>query len=142
MESTTWPAELTRVSERLGRLLEEGHDDGDAASWLDELEGVLRDLSAALVGFESAVDDGYYEEVVRDAPRLVPAIKRLCESQDELRSTVEAHLEKLHDERDPEAVLDLRQSVSDVVVRLDLCRHRRTGLLHDAYDVDLGGPGA
>ncbi len=142
MESTTWPAELTRAGERLGRLLDEGADEADASSWLDDLEAALRDLSTALAGFESAVDEGYFEEVVRDAPRLVPAIKRLCESQDELRTTVEEQLLKLHDERSPEAVVDLRQTVSDVVVRLDLCHHRRAGLLFDAYDVDLGGPGA
>ncbi len=142
MESTTWPAELARAGERLNRLLDDAAEGDDASAWLDDLEGALRDLSAALAGFDSAVNEGYFEDVVRDAPRLVPAIQRLCESQDELRTTVEAQIEKLRATRGPEAVVDLRQSVSDMVVRLDLCSHRRAGLLFDAYDVDIGGPGA
>ena len=138
-DTTSWRIELDQSSRALGALLDQGVPRLGTGGWLDRMELELRRVSCALVGFGAEVDDGLYDDVVAQAPRLAPALGKLRHQQYELQQRVGRCLVSVS-EPEPDAAsveVDLR----DVVVHLGSHNHRAIAIVHDAYEVDLGGQG-
>lgn len=138
-ETTSWRVELDQSGRALGALLDQGVPRVGTSSWLDRMEQELRRLSSALVGFGAEVDSGLYDEVVADAPRLAPAVGQLRHEQYDLRQRVDCCLDSVSDREPDPASVEL--TLRDMVIRLGSHNHRAMALVHDAYDVDLGGQG-
>jgi hypothetical protein len=138
-DSTSWPIELDQSSRALTALLGQGVPRLGTGSWLDRMELELRRVSRALVGFGAEVDEGLYDDVVADAPRLVPAVGRLRHQQYELRQRVDTCISTFAGAQADPVSVEVR--LRDVVVHLGSHNHRAMALVHDAYDVDLGGQG-
>lgn len=138
-DRTSWRIELDQSSRALSALLDQGVPRLGTGGWLDRMEMELRRVSRALVGFGTEVDSGFYDDIVAEAPRLAPAVGRLRHLQYDLRQQVDTCITTVADsEPDPVSV---EVSLRDVVVQLGSHNHRAIALVHDAYDVDLGGQG-
>ena len=104
-DKTSWRIELDHSSRALGALLDQGVPRLGTSSWLDRMEDELRRVSSALVGFGAEVDDGLYDDVVAEAPRLAPAVGRLRHQQYELQQRIDTCLSTVSTgESDPESV--------------------------------------
>ena len=138
-EETSWRIELDQSSRALGALLDQGIPTLGTGSWLDRMELELQRLSKALVGFGAEVDEGLYDDIVAEAPRLAPAVGRLRHQQFDLQQRIDTCLSSVADaEPDPGSV---EVTLRDMVIHLGTHNHRAMALVHDAYDVDLGGQG-
>lgn len=82
---------------------------------------------------------GLHEQVLTDAPRLSARVRMLQREHGELRDAIEEALEKV--EGAAWEGESLRAAVGTLLRHLS--RHRRRGadLVHEAYQVDLGGAG-
>jgi hypothetical protein len=137
--TTSWRIELDQSGRALSALLDQGVPLIGTTGWLDRMEQELRRLSSALVGFGAQVDDGLYDDVVAQAPRLVPAVGRLRRQQYELRQQIDGCLSTVGESQpNPNSV---EVTLRDMVIQLGSHNHRAMALIHDAYDVDLGGQG-
>ena len=84
---------------------------------------------------------GLYDSLGRDSPRLGGQVKRLRREHERFREDIDAYLAVLEHGGTMADLPVFREEVARLVTRL--VRHRRKGddLLHEAYDVDLGGSG-
>ena len=138
-DTTSFRIELDQSSRALSALLDQGVPRLGTSSWLDRMEHELRRVSSTLVAFGTEVDEGLYDDVVADAPRLAPAVGRLRHQQYQLQRRIDSCLSTVcADQSDPES---LELVLRDMVIRLGSHNHRAISLVHDAYDVDLGGQG-
>jgi hypothetical protein len=138
-DEISWEIELDQSSRALTALLDQGVPRLGTSGWLDRLESELRKTAHALVGFGAQVDDGLYDDVVAQAPRLAPAIGKLRHQQYELRQHVDTCLVTIAAGAPDPGVVE--PTLRRMVVELGTHNHRAIALVHDAYEVDLGGQG-
>jgi hypothetical protein len=85
---------------------------------------------------------GRYAEILEIAPRLGPTVARLVSEQDELVDTVTRILRAIERaEPNSAAIGPVRERVRRMSRVLVRHAHRSDDLVHEAYDVDLGGEG-
>ncbi len=109
-------------------------------SWAADLSIQLRNLKTAfdqhMVEVQSPT--GILNQVVDQAPRLQNAAEHLKREDTRLAKSIDDAI-KVAATGTADIVIDLRESVMEVLV--DLARHRQQGadLLYEAYAVDIGG---
>ncbi|MFW2381822.1 MAG: hypothetical protein ACN4GZ_08705 [Acidimicrobiales bacterium] len=108
-------------------------------SWAADLSEQLRKLETAFDQhiIEVQSPTGILNQVVDQAPRLQNAAEHLKREDDRLAKSIDDVIAAAGGSDD--LVVDLRESVMEVLV--DLSRHRQQGadLLYEAYAVDIGG---
>lgn len=117
---------------------------GRVAEWADRVHEALVGLAAT---FERHIavtegDRGFLAEIAEHSPRLINAINRLRQEHERIRqelSSTLAHIRRIEDHADDDAVESLRDHVTVLVT--DLVRHRQHGadLVWEAHAVDIGG---
>jgi signal transduction histidine kinase len=109
-------------------------------SWAEDLSERLRQLETAFDQhiIEAQSPTGILNQVVDQAPRLQNATEHLKREDDRIAQTIDDLIETAA-AGSADVVIDLRESVMEVLV--DLARHRQQGadLLYEAYAVDIGG---
>lgn len=134
-QMTDWRAALYRTSADLRRVMAE---DAGAPGWSERVHRDLGEVDAALGAFEAEIADGFYDDVIADAPRLAPSVHKLRVEQAHLRTLLDRTME-MADSR--VEVGELRVTLLHLARRLDAHNHRAFGIVFDAYDTDLGGQG-
>ncbi|MCP4307423.1 MAG: hypothetical protein GY788_21635 [bacterium] len=108
-------------------------------SWAADLSEQLRKLETAFDQhiIEVQSPTGILNQVVDQAPRLQNAAEHLKREDDRIAKSIDDVIAAATGSGD--LVVDLRESVMEVLV--DLSRHRQQGadLLYEAYAVDIGG---
>lgn len=109
-------------------------------SWAADLSQRLQQLETAFDQHITEVQSptGILNQVVDQAPRLQNATEHLKREDDRIAKSIDDVIETAA-EGSADVVIDLRESVMEVLV--DLARHRQQGadLLYEAYAVDIGG---
>ena len=108
-------------------------------SWAADLSEQLRKLETAFDQhiIEVQSPSGILNQVVDQAPRLQNAAEHLKREDDRIAKSIDDVIATAAGSGD--LVIDLRESVMEVLV--DRSRHRQQGadLLYEAYAVDIGG---
>ncbi|CAM3355455.1 hypothetical protein [Stackebrandtia soli] len=127
----TGPDQYGDAIERLERDVNASYS--SRSDWLRSLRSDLERLSAVLP--PPPPDDSPIERLTADAPRLAPAVRRLDDEHDHIRSRIDALNSRL-DGPDPG---DIEPPVRHLVA--DVHRYRRlvSRLIYEAYEVDIGG---
>ena len=111
--------------------------------WRERVRAALAELSHDFDDHVSLTESsgGVYERVAHAAPRLSGTAGRLRAEHVDLRDSIRGYLAVLEHGGTMADLPVFREEVAGLVTRL--VRHRRRGddLLHEAYDVDLGGSG-
>lgn len=81
-------------------------------------------------------DEGLFEEVLAEAPRLAPAVARLRAEHDEIENDLLALELAL---REPGAGERVRERAVQLLGRLVRHRQRGADLVYEAYETDIGG---
>jgi hypothetical protein len=112
----------------------------DNEMWRKQVDASLEELRFSLMEHIelTEADNGLLDQVIEDAPRLVPAVEvimsdhaELCEAIDLAKDIVDhARIEDTH---------EIRSAVVDLLARLFAHRQRGADLVFDAYNVDIGG---
>jgi hypothetical protein len=82
-------------------------------------------------------EDGLFEQLREDAPRLLPAVERLRGAHDGLRASTDRLRDHLAVLRSASDVDDVRDEALDLMRALLEHRHRGAELLYEAYQVDV-----
>lgn len=137
-------AKVVRQRSQLGDAMQRVEEAAAAPaareSWAEDLSEQLRQLETAfdqhIVEVQSPA--GILNQVVDQAPRLQNAAEHLIREDDRIAQSID-HVIETAGAGSADMVIDLRESVMEVLV--DLARHRQQGadLLHEAYAVDIGG---
>jgi hypothetical protein len=114
-----------------------------SAGWLDDLSAAVRRLEAAVSHHIIHVESpgGLLEEIVERAPRLQRSVEGTRDHHAVLAHSITSLLALLTPPAKGE-VVPMGQIRADVIEILsELARHRQDGadLIHEAYDVDIGG---
>ncbi|MEO7752398.1 MAG: hypothetical protein ABIS35_03205 [Terracoccus sp.] len=143
-------AHLARVRAHRAELAESLHavddalaSDAQGAAWAERLETALAELGHDLRDHVEITegDQGLYALVRRDSPRLATPVERLVTEHARHRAQVDGLLAALeHDDVDSDLPA-LRAEVTALLAQLRLHRQRGRDLVHEAYDIDLGGSG-
>jgi hypothetical protein len=106
-------------------------------SWRARLRGLLGAMREAFAQHRAATegDEGFYADVVQDAPRLARAVDGLVAEHYTLELAM-ARLASIADEASPDALHRGARQVLD-----GLARHRQSDadLVYEAYATDIGG---
>jgi hypothetical protein len=113
---------------------------GRATEWAREVAAPVRGLREAFDAHVAITEglDGLFDQVLADAPRLEPMLRRLHREHVDIATRLAAAQERLATagQGTPETVRE------QLTVTLDrLLRHRQRGadLLYEAYQQDIGG---
>jgi hypothetical protein len=86
--------------------------------------------------------DGLYAGLRSDAPRLGPGVEQQLAEHREMLAEVDRLLDERDEGFEDDAALDAhRDAVTALLVCLQRHRKRGSDLIHEAYDVDIGGSG-
>ena len=107
--------------------------------WTKQVEEDLHHLRTAITHHIqlTEADDGLLEQVVEDAPRLVPDVEMIMADHTELCEAIDLALDIVDHSAD--RTHDIRSTVLDLLGRLYAHRQRGADLVFDAYNVDIGG---
>ena len=83
--------------------------------------------------------DGVYDDVVATAPRLARAVDQLKDDHEVINKLLTHCLSAVGSATDDDAVTDIRESGTDLMMRLVRHRQRGSDLMWDAYSNDIGG---
>ena len=115
---------------------------GRTGAWAKELQPLMTDLRDA-VNRHVAVTEGpggLFEQIQTDAPHCSPAVQKLHGEHESFQTEIDEVLGKLDTGADdPVAMGAVREQVTSLVGRLVRHRQRGADLIHDAYEVDIGG---
>jgi hypothetical protein len=129
---------LGEAASRLELAIAAPYQDNDL--WRKQVDADLEQLRFSLMEHIelTEADDGLLDQIIEDAPRLIPDVDviladhaELCEAVD-LAKDIVAHagIEDAH---------EIRAAVLDLLARLFAHRQRGADLVFDAYNVDIGG---
>lgn len=104
---------------------------GRVRAALDELRWALEDHVAVTEG-----SGGLFEQIVEERPRLASAVSALRDEHGGFRHDAGAARRSLDVGVDPAV---LRAELGDLLARLIRHRQRGSDLVHEAYQVDIGG---
>ena len=114
---------------------------GQHAAWAERVDVALVELTA---DFDEHVvmtegSGGLHDAVIQAEPRLSNAVRRLVSEHTVIRDLVADLLDRVRPPVAPNDVDGIRERGTALLGRL--ARHRRHGadLVHQAYEVDLGG---
>jgi len=113
---------------------------GREAEWLTAAGARAYDLVIALEQhFEvTEGEDGLFEEILQEAPRLAHAIDGLRHDHDRLRDQATALRDQITDSQtDPVSVDALRKQAVALMVELVEHRHRGADLVYSAFNIDI-----
>lgn len=113
---------------------------GQPAEWRDRLVDALERLGSALRDHvhRNESDGGLFDDVLNQAPRLAPLVRRLREEHEDLLDRTERLIGRCHGEiPDEDRIADLREEVLDLLRQGSRHRQRGADLLYEAYDVDV-----
>jgi len=118
----------------VGRVADWGHDVAEATRGLRQAWSIHTEVTEGR--------DGLFEEILREAPRLANAVKRLQREHGEVCTAVDASLANL----DPppaddgsEWIEERRDELGRVLGRISRHRQRGSDLTYQAYEVEIGG---
>ncbi len=116
---------------------------GLGTAWPERLATALAELAHDLRDHVEITegDRGLYARVRRSAPRLATPIDRLVTEHARHRSQVDGFLAVLEDGGTIGDLADFRADVATLLAELRAHRKRGRDLVHEAYDIDLGGSG-
>lgn len=115
---------------------------GRTRMWAGELQPAMSRLRDAVEHHIEVTEGpgGLFEQIQTDAPHCSPAVQKLHGEHEQFHAEVEEILGKLGDSADdPVAMGAVREQVTSLVGRLVRHRQRGADLIHDAYEVDIGG---
>ena len=144
MTSDEYLAKVVRQRSQLGDAMQRVEEAAAAPaakeSWAADLSEQLRKLETAFDQhiIEVQSPTGILNQVVDQAPRLQNAAEHLKREDDRIAKTIDEVIATAAG-GSGDLVIDVRESVMEVLV--DLSRHRQQGadLLYEAYAVDIGG---
>jgi hypothetical protein len=112
---------------------------GAAVAWAVMLEPSVAHLEQVLDAHVHGTEgeDGLFEQLREEAPRLLPAVERLQAEHGGLVAAGHVLAAKLATVHDTADVDDVRDEALDLMRRLLEHRHRGAELLFDAYQVDV-----
>jgi hypothetical protein len=117
------------------------------ARWPEGVGNALSRLQAMLAEHVAVTEarDGTLDQVRDRAPRLSNQIDRLLGEHASMTAEAERLVDRIDRapaDRSPEETAAIREQALELLIAIG--RHRQLGadLLYDAYDVDVGGPGA
>lgn len=114
---------------------------GRRSAWAERVDVALVELWADFDEHVAATDapGGLYEAVLAVTPRLTNAVRRLAGEHVVIRELVRDLLERVRPPVAADEVEVIRERGAALLGRL--ARHRQHGanLIHEAYEVDLGG---
>jgi hypothetical protein len=115
---------------------------GRTTAWAKELQPAMSRLRDA-VNHHVAVTEGpggLFEQIQTDAPHCAPAVQKLHGEHEVFQAEADEVLGKLDGSADdPVAMGAVREQVTSLIGRLVRHRQRGADLIHDAYEVDIGG---
>ena len=111
---------------------------GRPTAWTERVRAALMEL---LADFREHVDitegqHGLYTRVLRTAPRLASAVRRLTQEHADLLGHISELLERVESDPDVDAIRELGTRLLGTLVRH---RQRGSDLVYEAYEVDIGG---
>jgi len=132
-------ANLRKASSRVEEALSVPVQDR-AADWVGDLAAVVAELSLAWESHVALTEspDGLLEQITVDAPRLSSTVARLRREHVDVATRLRTAGELLRS-GDESGLEPARRELSAVLLRIG--RHRRDGgeLIHQAYQIDIGG---
>lgn len=121
------------------RLREHLSDQADPDTWATRVEIHLLAFRSLLDCHIQSIDDDLYHEAVRQSPRIRTKLARLtaeCAKLDELATMA---LAKLHSPTG--GIGGVVDAVGALVRMVSMHEHHSVELDHEAFAVDIGGPG-
>jgi hypothetical protein len=117
----------------------------ERARWAREVTSAAARTCDAFAAHISITEgrDGLFEQVRSEAPRLEGALRRLHREHDALSAQLAAGLAQLETSQvetpDEAALRRAREHLTSALAGLSRHRQRGSDLLHQAYDIDIGG---
>jgi hypothetical protein len=107
--------------------------------WRDRVRTELRNVADALADHIERTEGpgGLYETLLDDAPRLSNDIRLLTKDHEILQGMIEALAIALDAETSDQQLIG--ETVVELVERLTRHRHTDADMVHEAYQVDIGG---
>jgi hypothetical protein len=114
---------------------------GGHSAWAERVDAALVGLSADFDEHVALMEGsgGLHEAVVAAAPRLSHAVGRLVAEHTVIRGLVEDLLARVRPPAAADEVEAIRALGATLLGRLARHRQRGADLIHEAYEVDLGG---
>jgi hypothetical protein len=117
------------------------------ARWSEGVGSALTRLHATLAEHVSATEapDGTLDQVRSRAPRLSNQIDRIVGEHVSMTADVERLIDRIESspsERTADQTAAIREQALELLILIGRHRQRGADLLYEAYDVDVGGPGA
>ncbi|MDX2345030.1 MAG: hypothetical protein QNL12_15580 [Acidimicrobiia bacterium] len=111
--------------------------DGWSADLVVNLEQLELAFNEHIVDVQSP--DGLLDRIVDQAPRLQRAVEVKKREHTRIAGAIGETIERSSTAQTPDVVVDLRETVMELLI--DLSRHRQKGadLIYDAYAIDIGG---
>jgi chromosome segregation ATPase len=128
-------SELRRSMARLEQAIAAPARPGWSANVAEAVAELADDMVEHIAATESA--DGAYEQILKDAPRLAGAIRRLTEEHGHLTVAIR-HLAGACGAAEPD-VGRIREEATALLAQLTHHRQRGSDLLYEAYQSDIGG---
>jgi hypothetical protein len=113
-----------------------------SASWWVELVGRLDHIGDRIWEHRATVEGthGLHRQIVDEAPRLAPHVSRLERDHDDIETRLaEVRTLVARSSGDPRRAPVAITAVADLLDRLERHQRRAREVLHQAYQVDLGG---
>ena len=115
---------------------------GRTGAWAKEMQPAMSRLREA-VDHHIAITEGpggLFEQIQTDAPHCSPAVQKLHGEHEQFQAEVDEVLGKLDANMDdPIEMGAVREQATTLIGRLVRHRQRGADLIHDAYEVDIGG---
>lgn len=110
-------------------------------TWWSQLGAALDGVQQAWGRHIAAVESprGLFDDIRRDAPRLDPALQRLHRAHENLLELIRTVRENIAVAQVESRVEEARRAVATLLGELLLHQEHGGDLLHEAYEVDLGG---
>lgn len=115
--------------------------DGHEEAWRAGVRRALLGLRKAFIEHLAVTEapGGLFDEIVKDAPRLIRRTQVLAEEHTGLASDVDGALAMVDREGLRPPIPEIREKILDLLSKLD--RHRQAGsdLVYESLEVDIGG---
>ena len=132
------PAGLRRAVQALDRA---AHDvRGDRAAWRASVTACLERLEAAWTRHAASNErpGGFFDQLRSEAPQLDPRLRQLHREHDVLHGTIRSSLDRLRAGRHADTG-EVCRDIDHLLGRLVRHEQRGADVIHQAYEVDVGG---